>query len=349
MYILEETYYFWVLALIPILFLVFWIYALWQKKRQNQFAEAKFFYYLAPDFSKGKPLLKLIVISLGIIALTIALVNPKSGTKIETVKREGIDIVFALDVSKSMLAEDIAPNRLEKAKQITNQVISKLAGDRVGLIGYAGSAFPQIPITTDYGTTRTFLKTMNTNMVSSQGTAINQAIDLATTYFNDEDQTNKVLVLLSDGEDHESNLEAISEKAAEKGIRIYAVGLGSEKGAPIPIKKGGKIQSYKKDKNGETVITKMDPNTLKTIASITDGDYIHGVNTKEVVDQIFKNINDLEKTEFESKQYADFKSQYQWFLGLAILLLILDMFVFDKKTNWIQKLNLFNDREDAKK
>lgn len=349
MYILEETYYFWVFALLPILFLVFWMYALWQKKRRKQFAEARFFDYLAPNFSRFKPLLKLIIISLAIAALCLALVNPKVGTKIETVKREGIDIVFALDVSKSMLAEDVAPNRLEKAKQITNQIINKLAGDRVGLIGYAGSAFPQIPITTDYGTTRTFLKTMNTNMVSSQGTAINQAIDLATTYFDDEDQTNKVLVLLTDGEDHESNLEAISQKAADEGIKIYTIGLGSEKGAPIPIKERGKVVTYKKDKNGETVITKMDPNTLQTIASITNGDYIHGVNTKEVVDQIFENINDLEKTEFESKQYADFKSQYQWFLGLAIILIILDMFIFEKKTTWIQRLNLFNEKDDAKK
>lgn len=349
MYILEETSYFWVLTLIPILFFVFWIYALWQKKRRSQFAEARFFNYLAPDFSRGKPLLKLIVISLGIAALVLALVNPKVGTKIETVKREGIDIVFALDVSKSMLAEDIAPNRLEKSKQITNEIINKLAGDRVGLIGYAGSAFPQIPITTDYGTTRTFLRTMNTNMVSSQGTAINQAIDLATTYFDDEDQTNKVLVLLSDGEDHESNLEEISQKAADAGIKIFTIGLGSEKGAPIPMKKNGKTQAYKKDSAGETVITKMNPNTLKVIASITDGEFMHGTNTKAVVDQIFENINALEKTEFESKQYADFKSRYQWFLGLAIILLILDMFVFAKKTTWIQKLNLFNEKDDAKK
>ncbi|MGB2087329.1 MAG: vWA domain-containing protein [Psychroflexus salarius] len=345
MYVLEETSYFWLLAVIPILLFIYLLYRNWQIKTQAKFAEIKFFKQLSPKHSRIKSFVKLSLLLLAIGLLSISLVNPKMGTKIETLKREGIDIVFALDVSKSMLAEDIAPNRLEKSKQIINQIINKLTADRVGLIGYAGSAFPQIPITTDYATTRTFLKAMNTNMVSSQGTAINQAIDLSLTYYNDE-QTNKVLVILSDGENHDTNINAITKKAAEAGIKVYTIGVGTQKGAPIPLKENGRVVSYKKDQNNETVITKLNTSTLSNIAKIGNGKYIPGLNTSEAVKQLFEAITEIEKTEFESKQYADYKSQFQWFLGFAILLIILESFIFDKKTAWVQKLNLFNENEN---
>lgn len=346
MYILEQSSYFWLLAVIPFLLFLYLIYKNWQVKTRAKFAELKFFNRLAPNASNSKTFFKLMLLFVAIALLCIALVNPKMGTKIETLKREGIDIVFALDVSKSMLAEDVAPNRLEKAKQITNQIINKLAADRVGLIGYAGSAFPQIPITTDYATTKTFLQAMNTNMVSSQGTAINQAIDLSLTYYNNN-ETNKVLVIISDGENHDTNIEAITKKAAEAGIRVFTIGVGTPKGGPIPLKANGRVSSYKKDQNGETVITKLNTPTLQNIANLGNGNYISGQVTSQVVDQLFDEIAAIEKTELESKQFADYKSQYQWFLGLAILFLVLESFIFDKKTAWLEKLNLFNEKDDG--
>lgn len=164
---------------------------------------------------------------LGIAALVVALVNPKIGSKMETVKREGVDIVFAIDVSKSMEAEDIAPSRIEKSKQLVSQILNNLGSDRVGIIAYAGGAFPQLPITTDYSSAKMFLQALNTDMISSQGTAISDAIELATTYYDDDQQTNRVLFIISDGEDHEGNVEDIAEQAAEDGIRIFTIGVGT--------------------------------------------------------------------------------------------------------------------------
>jgi len=274
----------------------------------------------------------------------MALVNPKIGTKMETVTREGVDVVFAIDVSKSMEAEDIAPNRLEKSKQLVTQIINNLAGDRIGIIAYAGSAFPQLPITTDYAAAKMFLQAMNTDMVSSQGTAIKEAIDLATTYYDDESQTSKVLFIISDGEDHFGGVGPTAKKAAELGIRVFTIGVGTVKGAPIPLKKNGIIQSYKKDQNGETVITKMNEETLKEIATNANGKYINGNITSEVISKVKEILQNTNKTEFESKQFADYQSQYQWFLGFGILLLLLDVFLLERKTSWVNKLNLFNER-----
>ena len=275
--------------------------------------------------------------------LTIALVNPKIGTKMETVRSEGVDIVFAVDVSKSMLAEDIAPNRLEKSKQLVTQILNNLASDRVGIIAYAGKAFPQLPITTDYAAAKMFLQNMNTDMLSSQGTAINEAIQLAKTYYDDEEQTNKILIIISDGEDHGKNALDVAESAGEEGIRIFTIGVGKPNGGPIPIKKNGVVLNYKKDNEGETVITKLDEATLKGIAEEANGVYINGSSTNEVVDTIKELLEQMDKKEFESKQIADFKDQFQWFLGFAIFLLFLDILFLERKTAWLKRLNLFNE------
>jgi Ca-activated chloride channel family protein len=282
---------------------------------------------------------------LAIAFLSFALVNPKVGTKLETVKREGVDVVFALDVSKSMLAEDIAPNRLEKSKQLLSQIINSLAGDRIGIIGYAGSAFPQVPITTDFSSAKLFLSGMNTDMVSSQGTAINEAIQMAETYYDDEEQTNRVLFIISDGEDHEGNVSEIASEANKLGIRIFTIGVGTIQGGPIPIKRNGVLQSYKRDKNNEQVITRLGEETLIDIAKVADGEYINGANTKEVVDTVTSILNGMDKKEFEAKQFTDFKDQFQWFLGGALFLLIFDLLLLERKTSWLKKLNLFNEKK----
>lgn len=299
--------------------------------------------FLAPNRSRSKPIIKLSIILLGIAALVMALVNPKMGTKLETVKREGVDIVFAIDVSKSMDAEDIAPSRLEKSKQLVSQILNNLGSDRVGIIAYAGGAFPQLPITTDYSSAKMFLQALNTDMISSQGTAIGDAIELATTYYDDEEQTNRVLFIISDGEDHEGNVEEIAEKASDEGIRIYTIGVGTEKGGPIPIKRNGVIQNYKKDNQGETVITRLNPATLQEIANVANGTYIEGNVTRNVTERVTEELQNIEKTEFEAKQFADFKSHFQWFLGLALALLFLDIFILERATAWLRKLNLFNE------
>ncbi len=275
--------------------------------------------------------------------MVFGLVNPKIGTELKTVKREGVDIVFAIDVSKSMLAEDIAPNRIFKAKRLVSEIFNKLGSDRVGIIAYASTAIPVLPITNDFSSAKMFLESLNTDMLSSQGTSIVEAIELSKGYFDDENQTNRVLCILSDGEDHEYNENQFISTLSDSGIIILSVGLGSTKGAPIPIKENNIVKSYKKDDKGEVVITKLNDELLKKIATQSSGKYIKGDNTSLVVDEIINELKEMDKKEFESKQFVSFKDQFQWFLGAGLLLFLVNSIIFDKKTKWIEKLNLFNE------
>ncbi len=325
---------------------VYVLLQIWKKRTQKKFATPDLLKRLSPNKSKFKSILKLIFLLIGISFLVLGLVNPKIGTKLETVKREGVDIVFAIDVSKSMLAEDIAPNRLEKSKRLVSEIINQLASDRIGIIAYAGQAFPQLPITTDYGAAKMFLQSMNTDMLSSQGTAINEAIELASTYFNDEEQTNRVLFIVSDGEDHSegTTLDAV-ELAVDEGIRIFTIGVGKTKGSPIPIKRNGIVESLKKDSQGEVVITRLNEDILEEIADEGNGEYVDGSNTDDAVEFIKAELNQMDKQEFEAKQFAEYKDQFQWFLGIGLLFLFLEIFLLDRKTKWLKKMNLFNEKE----
>ena len=341
---LENPQYLYLLLVIPLLVGVFLFQMYWKRKTKKEFGDLELVQKLSPEASSFKPVLKFITLTLALVAVIIALVNPKIGTKMETVKRQGIDIVFALDISKSMLAEDIAPNRLEKSKQLISSIISTLGNDRVGIVGYAGSAYPVLPMTTDYSIAKMYLQNMNTNMVSSQGTALNDAIRLSETYFDAVD-TSKLIILVSDGEDHGADSQVGSELAKEKGIKIITMGVGTENGGPIPIKNdSGSLSEYKKDKDGEVVITKLNTEILENIAKSTNGGYIAGNNTKEALDRLKNAMDNIEKTEFETEQIAEYQTQYQWFLAFAFLLILADIFFFEKKTAWVQKLNLFNKK-----
>ena len=345
MYQLEESIYFYLLLVIPVLIIGFISLKSWKKTIQKKYISTHLFKDLSPQTSQFKPKLKLVLLLLVFIFLSIALINPKIGTQLKTVKREGVDIVFAIDVSKSMLAEDIAPNRLAKAKRLVSQTINELNSDRVGIIAYAASALPILPITTDYSTARMFLQSLNSDMLSSQGTSIIEAVKLAKDYYDDENQTNRVLCILSDGEDHEFENQDIPSVVQDMGISIFTIGLGTIKGAPIPIKSNGVIESYKKNSEGDVVITKLVPQLLQDIALSANGIYISGGNTEEVVDEIIEKLKEMDKKEFESKQFVAYKDQFQWFLGFALFFLCLELFVFEKKTFWVEKLNLFNEKD----
>lgn len=342
---LDERNYLYLLFILPILVVLFLINLYWKRKKQREFGDLELLKRLSPERSVFKPVLKLVVMLLALAALIIGLVNPKIGTKVETVKREGIDIVFAMDVSKSMLAEDVAPSRLEKSKQIVSQIINQLGNDRIGIVAYAGSAFPVLPITTDYSVAKMFMQSMGPGLVSSQGTSLDEAIKLSGTYFDDKSKTSKLLIMISDGEDHSEGAEAAAEEAKKMGIKIITIGLGTEKGGTIPLKKNGIVESYQRDNSGEVVITKLNPNSLSTIAKITDGGYINGNNTKEVLEYIKATLDKIQKTEFEATQMADFQSQFQWFLGVGFVLLYMDIFFLERRTRWVKKLNLFNENK----
>ena len=342
---LDESKYLYLLFIVPLLVLLFLYNQYWKRKKQREFGDLDMIKKLSPEKSVFKPILKLIVMLLALSALILGLVNPKIGTKMETVKREGIDIVFAMDVSKSMLAEDVAPSRLEKSKQIVSQIINQLGSDRIGIVAYAGSAFPVLPITTDYGVAKMFLQSMNTGIVSSQGTSLDEAIKLSSTYFDDKSKTSKLLILISDGEDHSEGAEEAAEEANKLGMKIITIGIGTEKGSTIPLRRNGIVESFQRDNNNEVVVTKLNQESLTTIAKATKGGYVNGNNTKEVLEYVKNALNNIQKTEFEATQMADFQSQFQWFLGLAFALLFLDIFFLERKTKWVRKLNLFNEKE----
>ena len=345
MYELDEKKYLYLLFVIPVLVVIFLFNLYWKRKKQREFGDLRSIEKLSPMRSAFKTTLKFSVVLLGLAALIVGLVNPKIGTKTETVKREGIDIVFAIDVSKSMLCEDIAPNRLEKSKQVVSQLINQFAGDRIGIVAYAGSAFPTLPITTDYAVAKMFLQSMNTDIVSSQGTALDEAIKLSATYFDDDKQTSKLIILISDGEDHGEGAQDAAEEAKKAGIKIITVGIGTEKGGPIPLKEDGRTLSFKRDNNDEVVVTKRNTASLQSIAKNTKGGYVDGNVTRQVLDYVKNALDNIERTEFESQQFTDYNAQFQWFLGLAFLLLALDVLLLEKKTNWIQRLNLFNEKK----
>jgi len=346
MYQIDAYQYIYLLTALPLLWIFYAFLLRWKRKTQAAFAHPDLLARLSPNRSRFKPTLKIILLSLVLVFLVIGLMNPKIGTELETVKREGVDIVFAIDVSKSMLAEDIAPNRIEKSKRLVSAILNQLASDRVGIIAYAAQAVPQLPITTDYSAAKMFLQALNTDMLSSQGTALDSAIDLSGTYFDDEDQTNRVIFLISDGEDHSEEAANAASRAAELGIKIFTFGVGTEKGAPIPLKRNGVIESYKKDFDGEVVITKRNQRVLEAIADATEGIYQDGNDTQAVLDFVSEQLKAMDKKEFEAKKFVSYKDRFQAFLLGALLFLLIDLFLFETKTKWVQKLNLFNENDN---
>lgn len=343
LYKIEEPMYFYLLAIIPLMIVVHLLVFWWKKRKQKLFSNSELLKRLAPAYSPSKSAFKLIVFLIGLSFLIVSLVNPKMGSKLKTVKREGVDIVFALDVSKSMLAEDIAPNRLEKSKQIISKIIDKLGSDRVGVIIYAGNSYPLLPITTDHAAANMFLQNATPDIVSSQGTAINEALELAKTYYNNDEQTNRFLIIISDGEDHQEETKQMALNLSNEGVKVYTIGVGTENGGPIPIRSNGSLVGYKKDNKGETVITKRKPDVLQGIADAANGKYINGNRTDDPVKAIEQVIINAQKSEFETKQFSDYKDQFQWFVGIGLLFIVLDVFMLNKRTKWLQEMDLFNE------
>ena len=330
------------LILIPALIIIYILVRLWQDRTFKRFADVKMREYLIPQRSGRRGVFKFIVFLLMVACLILGLANLQSGSKMEEVKREGIDLYIAVDVSNSMNAQDIVPSRLDRSKQAINKLISDLQGDRIGVIVFADKAFVQLPITTDYGAAKMFLSSVSTNSVASQGTAIGEAINLAVKSFAD-DERSKAIVIISDGEDHEDDaaMEAARE-AAKKGVRIYTIGMGLPDGAPIPeYGQGGRMTGYKKDRNGNTIITKLDEDMLRRIAEAGGGMYVRANNSNVGLEKIYDDISKMDKTEIETQVFTDYEDQFQWFVGAAILLLLVLVFVSSGKKAWESKFNIF--------
>ena len=318
----------------------------WRNKIQKYFSNNKLLDQISPNRSNFKLNLKLVLELFIILFLSIALANPKIGTELKSINREGVDIVFAIDVSKSMLAEDVAPNRLTRSKRIISEIINSLSSDRVGIVAYAAQAIPQVPLTTDFASVKNFLQVIDTDMLSSQGTSIDSALNLSVNFFDQNSDTNRVLILISDGEDHDDIPESIINLISENNINLITIGIGQEAGTTIPIKIDGTVDSYKKDINGDVVITKRNSDFLLKIASSSKGEYIDGNFTEDALELVKTKLDKIDKSEFESSQFVEYKQQFQIFILLSLLFIISDIFIFQTKTKWIQHLNLFNENKE---
>ena len=327
------------LYLIPVLVVLFWYLGRNRKKLLQIFADKELHKTLFPTDSNLKRWTKFALILLALTCLVFAAANPQVGTKMQEVKQTGIDVFILLDVSNSMMAEDIKPNRLEKAKYQISNLINKLRGDRIGLIIFAGQAYIQIPLTTDYSAANLFLSAVDVNSVPSQGTAIASAINLATASF-DTLSTQKVIIAITDGEDHEGDVEKAVENAVSREIKIYAIGLGSQAGVPIPIYNNrNQLVGFKKDNEGNTVLTKLDEEVLKKIVINGNGKYFRGTNYEDHLDKIYSELSELEQTEFGVKKVTDYEDRFYYFLIPALILLVLEFFVSEKKSPLYARIN----------
>ena len=346
MYQFDNPNFLYLTLIIPFLMIINFLYMSWRKKIQDSYSDSELLEIISPNRSNFKLNLKLILECLAVLLLSISLANPKIGTELNSINREGVDIVFAIDVSKSMLAEDVAPNRLLRSKRIISEIINSLNSDRVGIVAYAAQAIPQVPLTTDFASVKNFLQIIDTDMLSSQGTSIDSALNLSVNFFDQNSETNRVLILLSDGEDHDDIPESLINLIIKNNINLISIGVGQDSGSTIPIKVNGRIDSYKKDSNGEVVITKRNSEILYKIASSSGGEYIDGNITEEALENVKVKLDKIDKSEFETSQFVEYKQQFQIFILLALLFIIMDIFIFQTKTKWIQNLNLFNENEE---
>jgi Ca-activated chloride channel family protein len=320
------------LVLVPLLIL-FFVYAFRRKRKAMAlFGNMDLIQKLTGSVSRKRQVWKTVLLVIGIVFLILSISRPQLGTKLRTVKREGQDIMIALDVSLSMLAEDIKPNRLAKAKHEINSLIDKLQGDRVGLIAFAGRAFVQCPLTLDYGSTKMFLDAMEPDLIPIPGTAVGEAIQKAITTFVEKERKHKILILITDGEDHVGKPLDIAKVASKEGIVIYTVGIGSPKGVPIPLyDERGNRTGFKKDRKGEVVMTKLDELILEKIALETGGKYYRASPGEVELDKIYDDISKMEKKTLASKQFAQFEDRFQGLLGVALFILVLEVLIPDRR------------------
>ena len=327
------------LFLLPAL-VAFYVYAMIVKKKAiKKYGNPTLLAELMPEVSTKRQHLKFWLLFGAITMVIFIIAGPQFGSKLETVKRQGVEIMVCLDVSNSMLAEDVSPNRLDKAKQMLSRLTDGFTNDKVGLIVFAGDAFTQLPITSDYISAKMFLSSINPSMVSTQGTAIGAAINLAARSFTPDETTDKAIILITDGENHEDDAIGAAKAAAEKGTHVNIVGMGDPKGSPIPIQGSN---NYMKDKDGNVVITKLNEQMGQEIAAAGNGMYVRADNTNSALKALQKEIEKMNKTELDSKVYSEYDEQFQIFAWIALFLLIADFMTLDRKNRIFRKVKLFS-------
>lgn len=343
MFKFEHTIYFYAFATLPFMLLLAVVYFISRKKKLKRLGDTNLVKQLTPYSSRRKRIVKLVIFLIGFSSLILALCNLQTGSKLTEVKREGADIIVCLDVSNSMLAQDLNPNRLTRAKYALEKMIDLLEGDRLGLVIFAGEAYVQLPITTDYNAAKMFLESIGPGMVPVQGTNLAEAIKKASESFSNDEGKNRAIILITDGENHESEAIEAAAEAGKKGIMINTIGIGSQNGVPIPLVENGVIKGYRKDKEGQTIVTKLNAELLKTISSKANGVFVQASQADLGLNAVLDKIGELDKAQLESKMYTDYEDQFQWFLALALVLFFIEFLISERVSEWFKKINLFGN------
>ena len=342
MFRFEDPIYLWLLVLIPILALVRFVTYRNQKKQLRKFGDLKLLKALMPDVSHFRPRVKFWLLLAALALLIVMLARPQMGTKISQEKRTGIETIIALDISNSMLAEDIVPSRLDRSKMMVENLVDHFTNDKIGLIVFAGDAFVQLPITSDYVSAKMFLSSIDPSMMATQGTDIATAINMAVSSFTQEEGIGKAVIVITDGEDHEGGALEAAEEAKKKGMSVYVLGVGSTQGAPIPIPGTG---DYMKDNTGNTVMSALNEEMCRQVAQAGGGVYIHVENNSAAQQQLDNELDKLSKKETSTTVYSDFDEQFQAFGILALLLLIIEICIFDRRNPLLKNLSLFSKKK----
>lgn len=333
----------WVLLIIPVLALIFIWSRIARKRALKRFGQEQILKQLMPFTSKSRPVFKFIVLMLALAFFIVGAARPQFGSKLKKVKREGVELMIALDVSNSMMAEDIQPNRLERAKRAISRLIDRLQDDKIGLIVFAGEAYMQLPITSDYNSAKLFLNSVNTQIVPTQGTAIGAAINMASRSFTSQGDANKAIIVITDGENHEDDAVSAAKDAVENGMVVNTIGMGLPEGSPIPVLRNGQ-KDYLKDNSGEVVITKLNETMLEKIATAGNGIYVRANNAQVGLNALFDEINKLQKEEMESLVYSEYDDQFQYFFAVGLFLLLFEFVILDRKNRYFRKVNLFTTK-----
>ncbi len=332
----------WLFLTGPLMFVIFAISAIRKNQKLSIFSDRKLLFAHLPDISSVNTTIKYLLWRLAIACMIMAIVNPQLGSKMAEAKVKGIDIVIAMDVSNSMMAEDLKPNRLKAATRAIEKLLDNLHGDRVGIIVFAGQAYVQLPITNDYSAGKLFLSSIGTDIVPVQGTAIGAAIDLSLQSFDFESAVQKAIIIISDGENHEDDAVASARKALEKGVKVFTIGMGSPDGVPIPDYKNGRKVGYKQDQDGKTVVSKLNESMMEEIADAGDGSYIRASNAEVGLQPLLEKLNKIQKTEMGSVTYAEYEDRFQVFLALALAFLFLEFFIREREGKLAKRINLFD-------
>ncbi len=344
MFRIAYPFFLWGLLVLPIFGLLFAARMSWKRKAIKRFGDPALMAVLMPDRSQGKIRTKFFLLAAAWIFLIVGLSNPQIGSKYEEVKRQGVDLIIALDVSNSMLAEDIRPNRLERARQAIIKLLDKLQDDRIGIVIFAGDAYLQLPFTNDYAAARLFLSTVSNESIQYQGTAIGAAIQMGVKSLPRGGMRNKAVIVISDGENHEDDALAEAKAAKEAGVIVYTLGIGSVDGSPIPEMRDGERIGFKTDENGQTVISRMNPQMLQDVALAGGGKFVQASGSDIGLEELFSEINTMQKSDFGTKAFTDYEDRFHYFLLVALLLLLVEFLMNERRSALSRRMNLFGSK-----